>query len=653
MAKTIAFKTTLDNTNTIQSLESMETNLESLKEQIRNTTDPAEFKRLGSEIKASESEVKNLNKSFEGLDSEAQAGKIGQLAGGIGAMATAAALVVGENENFEAFFQTFATGMAITQAVKGAIEAWTAAQEVLNIVMTANPIGLIIVGVAALIAGIVLLVVYFDQIIDYMTNLNDVILILLGPIGLLILAYKLIYAEELEAESQKEANIKKEKARSEQRIRDIKRERKENAKAHKERQSAFDLQIETLEAEGKASFAVTMAKLQDILDEKTAILEASQAMFQEKLTYYQNIAKLQGQSDEEFKKSMLAQGVDFDALTEQFNKGLQNQKDAAQRAQNAITKANREHNEERRAENKKTSDDKIAQEEKDLAHIIAIQEKIDALSIEQIENEQERNDAKAQAKFEKMVKNLDDSNAKELELIKLYEQQLFDTLDANQLKVDEANEAKKLKEQADRDAEIEAEKEKNEAIFQSKIDGYNKSIDLGKQGLSSATNLANSIFTMTDNMGKQDDASKLKRAKRQFEIQKGFSIAEAGLNTATAIVKAIAQFGPPPSPLGIAGIATAGIIGAAQIGAIASAKFSGGSVGSVSAPSSSVPSANTGSAPVPSTNTLFSVPGAGTEQLGEGAGSTQSAPIQAFVVESDITNTQNELSNLQQMSEIG
>jgi hypothetical protein len=62
--------------------------------------------------------------------------------------------------------------------------------------------------------------------------------------------------------------------------------------------------------------------------------------------------------------------------------------------------------------------------------------------------------------------------------------------------------------------------------------------------------------------------------KRQFERDKILRIGQAAIDTAAAIVKGIAQFGPPPSPAGIAAIASAALIGATQIAAIASTKVS-------------------------------------------------------------------------------
>ena len=78
-------------------------------------------------------------------------------------------------------------------------------------------------------------------------------------------------------------------------------------------------------------------------------------------------------------------------------------------------------------------------------------------------------------------------------------------------------------------------------------------------------------------------------AKKQFNRDKKLKLASAALDMASAIVKAIAMFGPPPSPMGIAGIAAAGIIGGAQMAIIARQRFEG-SAASISPPDITIPS---------------------------------------------------------------
>jgi len=104
-------------------------------------------------------------------------------------------------------------------------------------------------------------------------------------------------------------------------------------------------------------------------------------------------------------------------------------------------------------------------------------------------------------------------------------------------------------------------------------------------------------------------------------------------------VKGIAQFGPPPSPAGIAAIASAALIGATQIAAIAATKYQSGTAptfdtsGGVSAGASATELGGANA----NTNTQQ------TDLTGLAA--QQSAGInQVYVLESDITGTQNNVA---------
>lgn len=80
-----------------------------------------------------------------------------------------------------------------------AVKIATAAQWLWNKAMTANPIGLIIVAVAALVAGIVVLVKNFNRITEAVKENRKWFLALLGPIGLAIAAFKHFSKESREA----------------------------------------------------------------------------------------------------------------------------------------------------------------------------------------------------------------------------------------------------------------------------------------------------------------------------------------------------------------------------------------------------------------------------------------------------------------------
>jgi hypothetical protein len=137
-------------------------------------------------------------------------------------------------------------------------------------------------------------------------------------------------------------------------------------------------------------------------------------------------------------------------------------------------------------------------------------------------------------------------------------------------------------------------------------------------------------------------AQEEKIKKAQFLREKALKLAQVGIDTASAIVKGIAQFGPPPSPAGIAAIASAGIIGVTQALAIANQQYQsgtaptapqlgpGGSAGSLTGESASSFTANT--------NTQT------TDLTTLGQGSQQGTSMsQVVVLESDITGTQNKV----------
>jgi len=137
-----------------------------------------------------------------------------------------------------------------------------------------------------------------------------------------------------------------------------------------------------------------------------------------------------------------------------------------------------------------------------------------------------------------------------------------------------------------------------------------------------------------------EQEEKIKKA--QFNREKALRLAQVGIDTASAIVKGIAQFGPPPSPPGIAAIASAGLIGITQAMAIMNQQYqagsapsppqlgAGGSAGNLTGASASSFTANTNAQTTDLTT------------LGQGQG--QNIPVsQVVVLESDITGTQNKV----------
>lgn len=92
------------------------------------------------------------------------------------------------------------TGMSVAMGVAAvATKVWTAAQWLINAALTANPIGLIVVGIGALIAGIVLLVRNWDSVTEAVSNFGDTAFgkftMLFTPIGFIVNLIKDIGAQ--------------------------------------------------------------------------------------------------------------------------------------------------------------------------------------------------------------------------------------------------------------------------------------------------------------------------------------------------------------------------------------------------------------------------------------------------------------------------
>lgn len=141
----------------------------------------------------------------------------------------------------------------------------------------------------------------------------------------------------------------------------------------------------------------------------------------------------------------------------------------------------------------------------------------------------------------------------------------------------------------------------------------------------------------------QDD-DRIKQS--QFKREKALRIAQIAIDTASAIAKGIAQFGPPPSPAGIASIAFASAIGIAQAAAVAKQQYQGGSApvapdfSGGSGMGASAFQINTGNEQTTSTTT--------------GPGSQTTTPfVPVVLVESDVTGIQNKVKAQENKSLFG
>jgi hypothetical protein len=297
--------------------------------------------------------------------------------------------------------------------------------------------------------------------------------------------------------------------------------------------------------------------------------------------------------------------------------------------------------------------------------------KIDALYIQ--EAEQTANainkkyvdaEGKKQAELNKVIKDAQLLRAQEEEdFFALYDQ---NTRSAAQLEEDAVREKYfNLIEQAKQyglDTQ-ELEKRQQEEIDKIQADArakreaeeraeFERKVKIAEDYAGTVNNLAETAFTIANRFGKQDEESKEKRAKRQFQVAKALQLSLAIMDGFKAVTTSLASspiaIGPVPNPAGIASLAFAITTSLANIAKIASTQYgsksSGGGAGGSTAPMGGGATPNTGGTP------SFSLFGQGNNMNTTSAPKDQetSLTVKAVVVESDVTSTQNKVKKMQE-----
>lgn len=474
----------------------------------------------------------------------------------------------------------------------GVLKVVTAAQWLWNAAISANPIGVIVIAVTALTVGIYKLAKGLKEGTITIEDINKVLWRMIMPLQLIVDLYNELTQTATDNQSILERNSAANTDNFNKRMAEIKAERDEQAKAHTERQEQFDRQIERYEAEGKSSYALRLSKLEDIKAEKEAILQSNKDIIQATVDRYTVEAQLRGKSLEEFLASI---GIQYETQKAFLEESLKDQEEAIYDAETDIIalktdSANKAAEIERQRLADEAAARKKAEEEEEARQRALIESQMELTrNRNQVLLEQEQ--ARLDAEFDAMEAQIDAENA------------LKDQL----LEQDKARNAERQK--------------------------------LAQDFAKATIDLANTVFTITNALGKQDEESRLKRAKRQFEINKALSIADATISTINGVVNALSEKSILPAPfstiaraVNAASVAAAGLANIAKIGA---QKFDGG----VASP----------------------VLGSGGDSSGGAGGSTtpQITPIQAgstflnaepqkvFVLESDITGVQKKVSAIE------
>ena len=678
MAEEVKISVLIDAAQSQTTLGGLKDSVEALTNELEKTeigTD--EYKKLNQALVQTNKEVKNLELGFESLDREQVASEMGSVAGAIGDVTTAFILLGDENEEIEKIAKNIETAMGVSMAFKGAIEgissaqklwnnviskytviqkAATVAQKIFNIVLNLNPIGLIVTAVGLLITGLVALGKNVKSVGEFFIWFKDMTVealsVILSFFGLIDKAIETNSMKEREQRRQREAFNKKEKEEHRQRLEQINKERALRIRSANKTIEALELEKDTLEANGKSSYKVTLQILEAEKEKQQAVLDANQKKLESYIEYYKNIAAFNGQSEEEFIESMKKQGIDLEVAQKKAEALIQKNRDNVQRAENEITRFKRQENERRASDAKRIEDEKnqaikeandaqekeeeerrkrekealakAAKEEEDLQkRKIEALKALDEIEIQNINDKFEREKALKLAQFEKEIEFLDETIEEENALIIAKRLQLEEALGL-----------------------IEEEKENEKK--QKTLDQATNSINLASQTLQTIDALGSAFhgkelkrIKEKKSRGEKLTKDEEKRLRKEEKIRRAAAIAQITADTAAGIISAVKAGAGVPFPGNLLAIGS-GIAAVLSGSAQAFASIGGGSP-----PSAPTISNDTINEDIQETNVQPE-----TQDIESGS-TLLNQPNQVYVLESDITETQNNVAVIEQQATFG
>jgi hypothetical protein len=133
MAEIVALEFALDANKAQMTLGDLEEGFDAMQKRLRKVgRGSEEFKQLSTAMAQTTAEIKNIELGFEGLDREQIASELGSVAGGIGDITASLVLLGGENETIEQIGASIEKAMAISMGFKGAIEGLSSARKLHN-----------------------------------------------------------------------------------------------------------------------------------------------------------------------------------------------------------------------------------------------------------------------------------------------------------------------------------------------------------------------------------------------------------------------------------------------------------------------------------------------------------------------------------------
>jgi hypothetical protein len=542
--------------------------------------------------------------------------------------------------------------LGLEKLQKASTIAMAAVQKALNVAMAANPIGLIVVGIGLLIAAFVAFKKPIMDVINSFKSLGDVLNFLISPFTSVLKWMGLIEDKEAKVEKQRQDQSKANRARHQERLAQIEKESQEYSKAKDEEIRALEMQIDTLDAEGKATEHLRLQVLEAERDKLKSVLESNRLKLESQRQLFEDMAKMNGLTVEQQAK---AWGFDYNEAVAAFTKSLQDEEDALLKAQNNITRFNREQLEKRKQAQQAASDEIVeieekAAEEKAAAEAKALKEKTEA------EEKAAQARAAAEAKLNEQIAkiredyriSLLEDQEKEIDAVRLkYEQLLIDAeefgLNTAELKEAQEYELAQIEEKYRQEKEAK-DKELREQQVAATIESAEHLISIVESINSIANDKEIARIKKKQEAGEKLTNSEIKRLQRQQKIEKAVAIAQIAIDTAKAISGAVAvgaTTGPFPAniPAILLGI-SAVLSGVAQANKI------------INAPAVDVSSGGISDSGGLNDDIIKENTPPNTDQFN--TGSTQiTPPTKVYVLEQDITDTQGMVAKIKQQATFG
>lgn len=622
MAEEVKIDFTIDGAPAAKTLGELESKAEQLNAALRGAElGSEEYKKLNQQLVQTNREVKNLELGFEALDNEQVASEIGSVAGAVGDVTSAMILLGGENESLAEMANNIQTAIGVSMAFKGAIEGFSSAFKLFNNVLKTSPLFLLVAVIAAIGVGIAYLINKWDEFVGVLIAGRDMVVGVFNAIIELFTgtsdAIETASMKEKKAHQQRMAQKKEITEAHKERLAELEAERKSNKESFDERNEIFDLDIARMEAEGKNANLLKQEKIEAAIEFEKEELRIIQDLIASWTQYYEDQFAMSGKSREEFLKQMKGQGIDIEALQKESADLVIEQQRRIYSAETELIGFQRELREQ-------AANDEVTTVEETLT------------SIEDLRNDFLGRLEAAENEFlnSQLDKQLQEENAVREKYFTLIEEA---TLYGESTLILEEAQAQALQEikQRYRDAEVDAEKKKQDEINAER----ERAVELAKQGAQDLLNATEQLANFQSerdlkraqekvDRGEKLTEAEIKRLKRQEKINKAFALAQIAADTARGIAGAIAAGAGIPFPLNLGAIASG--IAAVISGSVQAAQVLGESV--------EIPDVASVSQDNSSSDNTNNVPEINDASFGS---TLLNQPSQVYVVESDITDTQN------------